>query len=116
MVNLNPNVETNPIMTPTVRAPPGKITISATAPMATPPARVAFWISSIAKAPPLSNLEVKNVATADPMSDIMVLIKALNWVVPSGAIPNINIPNSNNHTYTTIDMLTQFNIKYLQQR
>ena len=41
---LNPQTERRPAKAPTMRAPPGVTIMSAQAPTATPPARVAFWV------------------------------------------------------------------------
>ena len=43
MPYLNPQTERTPAIAPTARAPPGVSIMSAHAPTATPPARVAFW-------------------------------------------------------------------------
>jgi len=72
-----PTVDNNPAPDPMIKAPNGRIIKLATAPTATPPAKVAFWMWTmlILFSGEISD-EIANVKIQEPDKDNTVLITA----------------------------------------
>ena len=81
---LNPIVLKMPAMTPTATAPAGENDKFAAEPIATPPARVAFWIWTMLNLP-LKAAEEAKAAMAAPSRAMIVFITQKNCLWPPPA-------------------------------